>query len=310
MRTVVLTALSAVLGGLVGGMLIYLAVHGEAGFPGAPAGRVREIAPLDEPAAQAGPATGTSAPHQTARGSELAASVARGDRLASAGQWREAQEAYLTVLLIDSSHQAAMQGLVRVVKALARGDRTVLRRQADQYRRAIATGVETEEHYTPAAMELLVQASLRAAGDPVPSSPRASSPTVRRPAAPAPKPLAKQPTASKPKAAPPSPPAAAPAKPPATPAPQPRPAPAEQIPAVNPAEPFLTVTIGPISSGERASQIAAELTIAGFSARVQRREGGEFVITLGPYRESEARRAANHVRARFGDVPVALLPAP
>jgi len=69
------------------------------------------------------------------------------------------------------------------------------------------------------------------------------------------------------------------------------------------------VTLGPIASGERASQIAAELTVAGFSARVQRREEGGYQITLGPYRESEARRAANHVRVRFADVPVALVPA-
>ncbi|HEU5299608.1 MAG TPA: hypothetical protein VFW08_08950, partial [bacterium] len=80
---------------------------------------------------------------------------------------------------------------------------------------------------------------------------------------------------------------------------------------LDPTEPFLTVTVGPIASGERASLIAADLTVAGFSARAQRQSGGAYIILLGPYRVSEARRAANYVRSRFGqEAPVALMPVP
>jgi len=312
MRNIILATLSALLGGLVGGLLIYLAVYDGGQLLGTPTGRGGEAAPgVVAPSTEA-PGVRAPEPRQVAQSADLAALTASADRLAARGRLREAQEAYLTVLLVDSGHQAAMRGLVRVVRALAGGDPAVLRRQADQYRRAIAAGLETEEHYTPAAMELLIRASLRAAGEPVPSARRVSSPTVRRPtpSPPQPRPPAKRPPAAKPKATPPAPAPATPAQPPAAAPQQPRPAPPEPIPAVNPAEPFLTVTIGPITSGERASQIAAELTIAGFSARVQRREGGGYLITLGPYRESEAKRAASYVRAQHGDVPVALLPAP
>lgn len=74
-------------------------------------------------------------------------------------------------------------------------------------------------------------------------------------------------------------------------------------------EPFFVVAVGPIASGDQASAITAELTIAGFAARVRRQEAGDYVITLGPYRESEARRAAVYVKSRFGQgLPVALTP--
>jgi cell division protein FtsN len=223
-------------------------------------------------------------------------------KLAAAGKLREAQEAYLAVLLVDPNHEAAMRGLVRVVRTMARGDRAALRRQAEEYRRAIAGGLETEEHYTAPAMELLLRATLQAAGEIQPSA----RPAVRR-ASPQPTaPPAERQPAQKPKTQP-------PAKPrPTSPLPEPaRPAPPPPSPPLDANEPFFTVAVGPISSGDLASTISAELTIAGFSARVQRQGVGSYLITLGPYRQSEARRAADYVRSRFGrDVPIALAPAP
>lgn len=76
-------------------------------------------------------------------------------------------------------------------------------------------------------------------------------------------------------------------------------------------EPFVTVVIGPVASSEQASAITGELTIAGYSARLRRQSAGSYMITLGPYRQSEAARAAGYVRNRFGqNVQVSLTPVP
>jgi hypothetical protein len=76
-------------------------------------------------------------------------------------------------------------------------------------------------------------------------------------------------------------------------------------------EPFVTVVIGPFGSSERASAISGELTIAGYATRLRRQAEGSYVITLGPYRRSEATRAAGYVKSRFGaGVPVVLSPVP
>jgi hypothetical protein len=72
----------------------------------------------------------------------------------------------------------------------------------------------------------------------------------------------------------------------------------------------VTVVIGPVASSDQASAITGELTLAGYAARLRRQGAGSYVITLGPYRQSEAARAAGYVRSRFGQVAVSLTPAP
>lgn len=191
-------------------------------------------------------------PHQATQASEWGALIASANSLVGSGKPQEAQELYLAVLLMEPSHQAAMRGLVRVVRLMSRGDPAALRRQAEEYRRAIAQGLETEEHYTGPAMELLARAR------PPAKSTTSAAKIPPKPAAPE----TSRPPASSP------------------------------IPPLNVNEPFFVVAVGPIASGDQASAITAELTIAGFAARVQRQEAGGYVITLGPYRESEARRAA------------------
>src|SRR3990170_2633539 len=190
-----------------------------------------------------------------------------------------------------------MRGLVRVVGLIAKGDRAALRRQAEEYRRAVTLGVETEEHYTAPAMELLARASLQAAGvrrGALPPSPRPApppapaTPRVRPSPAPRPEP-ATPPRSASPPARPQRP---APAPAPQAPPPSPPPAPPAPPAAVNVNEPFVTVVIGPFGSSDRASAITGELTIAGYAARLRREGAGGYVIQLGPYRPSEAARAA------------------
>ncbi len=312
MRNAVVVALSALLGGLIGGLVIYLVVQ-DALQPGRrPAGDPRQ------PSESVGPnsrrvTTSSPASRQAAQNSEWASLLASANSLVATGKLQEAQELYLTVLLVEPSHQAAMRGLVRVVRLISRGDKGALRRQAQEYRQAIAQGLETEEHYTAPAMELLARASLEAAGEAPPArpaerQPRAGTADASRTQSRAPR-TATPPT---PRARPPvkipreSPPRPQTSTPPQTS----RPAAPPSIPPVNVNEPFFVVAVGPIASGERASAIIAELTVAGFSARASRQDGGSYLITLGPYRESEAKRAAAYVKSRFGEaLPVVLTPA-
>src|SRR3990172_4948331 len=135
MRTAFLAAFSALLGGLVGGLLIYLAVHDGGGqLRGGPTG--------PEPSSQGDEAAVAPASPQVAQSSDWRTLLTNAGKLAAAGKLREAQDAYLAVLLVDPNHEAAMRGLVRVVRTMARGDRAALRRQADEYRRAIAGGLD------------------------------------------------------------------------------------------------------------------------------------------------------------------------
>ena len=88
------------------------------------------------------------------------------------------------------------------------------------------------------------------------------------------------------------------------------------IPAPPPAprdvnEAFVLVVIGPISDANRAAEIAADLTVTGYSLRLNRREGSTYFITLGPYRRSVVEGIVKAVRARFGvGLPVVVIPAP
>ena len=107
-----------------------------------------------------GPHAGSVAPpsHITA-----GARHASAQQLAASGRYREAQDAYLSILNDAPADAEAMQGLVAVRRQLAGGDATVLRRQAAAFRQAIATGVDMPEHYSPASMEMLARACLQAA---------------------------------------------------------------------------------------------------------------------------------------------------
>lgn len=313
--------ISALLGAMAGGAVVYLGLM-KPSPPGAPG--VSRSAPAAAPA----PAAREKA---AVAGSEWASALSNAKQDTAAGRFREAQEEYLSILLIEPAHEDAMRGLVRVVGLIAKGDRAVLRRQAEEYRRAIALGIETEEHYTAPAMEILARASLQAAGIramPVGAeAPPASSPEIRgtaRPQAtsrPAPNPPPAPPPARRAQPAPTPPPqrprtpsAPAPSAPPQTTAPAAPSAvqPGSPSPAsVNVNEPFVTVVIGPFGSSERASAVTGELTISGYAARVRRQGEGSYLITLGPYRKSEAERAAAFVKSRFGaNVPVALSPTP
>lgn len=84
--------------------------------------------------------------------------------LLAAGRLMEAQDAYLEILVASPGDLRAMGGLVALRKRLSLGDPDVLRRQAEAYGQAAATGVAiSDEHYTKGAMAILAEASLRAA---------------------------------------------------------------------------------------------------------------------------------------------------
>lgn len=301
-NTAAVVALSVLLGGLVGGLVIYLVVQ-DALQPGPRPGNSRDQADGTSLNPRPGVAK-NPVPRQAIQAGEWGALIASANSLVASGKLQEAQELYLAVLLMEPSHRAAMRGLVRVVRLSSRGDATALRRQAEEYRRAIAQGLETEEHYTGPAMELLARASLQAAAELQRSRRRGERPPPAQSADTARSQSKAPPADAKPRRArPPAKPTTSAAKIP------PKPAAPSPIPPVNVNEPFVAVAVGPIASGEQASAITADLTIAGFAARVQRQEAGGYVITLGPYRESEARRAAAYVTSRFGQgLPVVLTP--
>ena len=152
--------------------------------------------------------------------------------------------------------------------------------------------VETEPDIDPAAQPA-----------PSPTSPRGvPRPVVtRRPPAPTPPPARRTGTPG-------------PVRP--TPSGAPTASPTMVIPAPPPAprdvnEAFVLVVIGPISDANRAAEIAADLTVTGYSLRLNRREGSTYFITLGPYRRSVVEGIVKAVRARFGvGLPVVVIPAP
>jgi hypothetical protein len=78
------------------------------------------------------------------------------------GHLRDAQDAYLEILSLNPQDQDAQHGLVVVRRRMAGDNAEILRRQAAGYWDAIKQGVETEEHYSPGAMEALLAATLQA----------------------------------------------------------------------------------------------------------------------------------------------------
>ena len=331
MRTFVAVLLGSLIGAVIGGLILTLAVSRwdliRSGVPGL--GRPRDErgippTPLSAPPTIPGPPyLFGSPPPGLGDAPETRHEEAR--QLAKAGRLQEAQDAYLALLLVDPADQAALRGLVTVRRRLAGDDPGVLRRQAVAYEQAIARGTETEEHYTTEVMEILARACRLAASQiesergisaqPAPA-PRA---TVRPTAPPVPQPPAARPAQRTPR------PRATPRpipRPTATPAPlvqtpppvvrTPTPVPATPQPSLDVNEPFFVITIGPISDANRASEIAADLTVAGYAARVSRPGGGSsYFIILGPYRQSVVDTIVKTIRARFGaGLPVAVTPAP
>lgn len=85
-------------------------------------------------------------------------------RALAVGDLRRARNEYLTILLsIDADSAEAWQGLMAVRRRSAGDDPLELRRDAHAYRLAITHAGETDDHYTPQALELLAEASRRAA---------------------------------------------------------------------------------------------------------------------------------------------------
>lgn len=248
-------------------------------------------------------------------------------RLLAAGRLREAQDEFIQVLLVAPNSEEAWIGLVQVRRRLARDDSGLLRRQAAAYQRAIARGEETDEHYTATAMRILAQASVQAAQEiergippssegpgpivleatPAPTSAASSSPVARPVRQSTPRPRATRRPTPRPTA-----------RVVATVAPTPRPPVVAQTavptpqPSLDENEPFFLIQIGPVYDPNRASEIAAELTVSGYAARVSRPGGGSFYfITLGPYRRSAVEAIVNNIRRRFGaGTPIVVTPVP
>lgn len=351
MRVYVPVLVSVLLGAVVGGLLFLLPLgrqHRPVPSGAGPQQTVRPaaartIAPTPVPApsrAAARPGSPSPAPATLPPPPEAAGGDVAGDALASArvlvaaGRLRDAQDEYVQVLLIAPDNEEAWRELVEVRRRLARDDAALLRRQAAAYRRAIARGEETEEHYTVPAMRILAQASLIAAQEIEEGQP-GLSPPVAQPAplrpTPSPAPTVRVEETARPAPAPRPSPRTTRRRP--TPRPTPRqvstpvprspvtpppvivtPAPATPTaqPSLDVNEPFFLIQIGPLSDANRAAEIAADLTVAGYSARVSRPGGGtSYFITLGPYRRSVVDAIVKSIRSRFGSgLPVAVTPAP
>ena len=102
--------------------------------------------------------------HGTSPSMDSGTELRAADALAAAGRLREAQDAYLTILLTGSvRNPKAMEGLVSVRRRLAHDNPEMLRQQAGVYLDAAGRGVDTPEHYSPESMRLLAAASLLAA---------------------------------------------------------------------------------------------------------------------------------------------------
>jgi cell division protein FtsN len=344
MRTFIAVLLGSLIGAVIGGLILTLAVSRwdliRSGVPGLgrpPDERGIPPDPLSAPPTIPGDSGLVTAPSSNEPGAP-GLRYAEAKQLLNAGRPQEAQDAYLALLLVDPVDQEALRGLVAVRRKMAGDDPAKLRRQAAAYEEAIAGGRETEEHYAPQAMEILARATRLAASQveaekgisapaaQVPPAPRAA---VQPTPSPTPQPRVTARTARTPKPAATAPQVRRRATPrptrrpvltpvlrsPATPPPvtitPTRAAPTPQ-PSLDVNEPFFLIQIGPISDANRASEIAADLTVAGYAARVSRPGGGSnHFITLGPYRRSVVDTIVKTIRARFGaGLPVAVTPAP
>jgi hypothetical protein len=178
----------------------------------------------------------------------------RADNLLKAGKLKEAQDAYLDVLLTsDPNHSRAMNGLVQVRRRVTDDSATLLRWQGDAYKAAAGRGGGGGEHYTAQALGLLARASYlavvqielhppasRGAGRPAPPSPAVAPTAVAQPDAPV---------------TPPSPSTQAETSAPA-------PAPSE------PAAPQIIVRVGPLGDSDSAQNMATQFQREGLAVRV------------------------------------------
>jgi hypothetical protein len=83
--------------------------------------------------------------------------------LATAGRLREAQDIYLRILILAPGDRDALRDLITVRRVMAGQNAAKLQQQGEAYQRALANGTETEEHYTPAALQILTMANFAAA---------------------------------------------------------------------------------------------------------------------------------------------------
>ena len=141
------------LGGIALGLLIsFMFGPGPSLFVSRPLAPTTIIRHQPAPIVRQQPATDPAPPHVA--------------ELLRTGRFMEAQDAYLEILVSAQGDERAMRGLVAIRRRLSLGDPALLRRQAEAYGQAAATGGEIlGVHYTRAAMALLAEASLRAARD-------------------------------------------------------------------------------------------------------------------------------------------------
>ena len=341
MRTFIAVLLGSLIGAVIGGLILTLAVSRwdliRSGVPGLgrpPDERGIPPDPLSAPPTIPGDSGLVTAPSSNEPGAP-GLRYAEAKQLLNAGRPQEAQDAYLALLLVDPVDQEALRGLVAVRRKMAGDDPAKLRRQAAAYEQAITRGTETEEHYTTEVMEILARAcrlsasqiesergisaqpapAPRAAVQPTPPptpQPRVTARTARTPKPAATAPQVRRRATPRPTRRPVlTPVLRSPATPPPVTITPTRAAPTPQ-PSLDVNEPFFLIQIGPISDANRASEIAADLTVAGYAARVSRPGGGSsYFITLGPYRRSVVDTIVKTIRGRFGaGLPVAVTPAP
>jgi hypothetical protein len=90
--------------------------------------------------------------------------LAAAAKVQAAGDLLDAQDKYLLILLsIDPNSKGALQGLVAIRRQLSHDDPAALRRDADTYRRAMLDRTQTQQHYSPLALQILTDTSLTAA---------------------------------------------------------------------------------------------------------------------------------------------------
>lgn len=333
-------------GGFLAGILVGWAVLGLAPGPSPrpasqPTPASRPTPPASQPtspASQSAPPPSQTTP--TNQPTPLTSQPSAGDpsevarQKLLAGRLEEAQNDYLQLLLSGPyrNDPRVLQVLATIRRRLAHDDPALLRRQATGYRKAIAQNVETEQHYTPEAMELLAQASLIAANElegqtsaktqppgsvaavqPSPTSegPKAAAPlptpqpgsSSQRPSNSGKRPTRKPTPTVTPKKNPTPPPTTRAAAPPGATATPEAPTSTSQAPSPTPTPalrdvnaPLYIVQVGPISEAERAKAtgIAGVLTNAGFASQVSRRSEPELYRVLSdPLAPAAAERRAS-----------------
>ncbi len=328
-------------GGFLAGILVGWAVLGLAPGP-SPRPTSQPTSPasrLTPPASQSAP-PGSQLTVPTNQPTPLTSQPGVGDPSEAArqkllaGRIEEAQNDYLQLLLSGPyrNDPRVLQVLATIRRRLAHDDPALLRRQAAGYREAIAQKVETDQHYTPEAMELLAQACFIAAKElegqtsaktqppgsvaavqPSPTSESAKaavpSPTPQpgsssqRPSNSGKRPTRKPTPTVTPKKNPTPPPTTQATAPPAATATPEAPNSTSQAPSPTPTPalrdvnaPLYVVQVGPISEAERATAtgIAGVLTNAGFAPQVSRRSEPELYRVLSdPLAPAAAERRAS-----------------